>query len=260
MLLSEIAYNCVNKLSALRILFTPGDLCKVCSSKTVKSAHQNFYKCYFCGSYSNCLPDERYSSDTWYKDISDVIIDRDLTHWKKVGRVVVPELENRKFSKIIDLAGGMGLLSAVLQDSFLCPVTIVDACVIPSNKTRFKASFNIVKNEVMAYLDEGKQKQENCLIVNSHFIEHLEVNGLRVFLTGLKKTFRNSVLLIYCPNGDKALGREKNFIHFNTNLKGEHRIVWSYQALKKHLQEVEGVEIIYSRPFELDQIFICKIP
>lgn len=238
-----------------------GKTCKVCQHKCRKSLHENFYFCKACGCYSNYLQEDKYDDEFWYHvNYSDNFMKQEYAHWKKISKIILPFISKYSFNLLIDLAGGLGWFSAVLQDYFKRPVINVDLCKSPDNMIRYNRNYSILNKDVFDFLQTIKAPLEKCLIINSHFIEHLEKANLINFIIALKSAFNNSVLIIYSPAADKARKHGENkFLHFNTNLKGEHRIIWNYKTLKYFLSAEIELKIIFSRLIDQDQFFLCHL-
>lgn len=262
----------VNLLGKLRILFSHGrpilaslpvmpGRCKVCGHANRASAHPRFFRCRSCGCYSNYLPNDIYDDSTWYQNVDPTVIERDLVHWRRVGVRVGTLIGDKKFSHIVDLAGGLGLFSAALQEQFLSAVVLVDRCSIPESALRYAATLprNLIKDDVRSFLATHDGTQFDApLLVSSHFIEHLELDELVSFLSTLKTGFPGAWLCLYFPNADMATSREADFLHFNTNLPGEHRIVWSLRPFLSLLGQL-NIQVHQAEPFDLDALIVCKL-
>jgi hypothetical protein len=235
--------------------------CKVCGTWATQSAHPHFFYCSSCRCYSNYLPNDIYEDTSWYENISAEVIERDLGHWRRVAKRASSFLEAGTFSHIIDLAGGIGLFSAAFQEIIPVPVVLVDRCTIRPSTTRYHAQIQnqIIKSDLSTFLSgQPNNTYIRPLLLNSHFIEHLELGELVNFFHLLKVGFPSALCCIYFPNAGRARGNERNFLHFNTNLPGEHRIIWSLKSFLA-LMRATQIHVIHAEPFDLDILAICRL-
>lgn len=235
--------------------------CKVCGKQTKPSKHPQFQYCRSCGCYSNFLPNDLYDENFWYAHVDSKIVEQDIAHWRRVTNRFVTLMGDQSYSQIVDLAGGLGLFSAALQEKFHSPALLVDRCSIPESVIQYDPSLpnQLIKTDVNAYLNRLSEGEfSNPLVVNSHFIEHLELSELVNFLRTLRTKFSGALVCLYFPSADQARGHEADFLHFNTNLPGEHRIVWSIRPFVELLDQL-NIQTLHAEPFDLDALLICRL-
>jgi hypothetical protein len=238
--------------------------CKVCNGKTKQSGHQHFVKCESCGSYSNKLDIDMKARTEFYtgrynnERECEKAINQDLKHWNKTFKKHNNHLP-KDCTRIIDIAGGFGLPSSVLQSILKIPVTLIDSNILPSTASRFIKELDnkTIVSDAFEFLKNQPVCHDRMLVLNSHFIEHLESDAARSFISLIKSKFPNSYIMTYCPAANAAK-KEKNYFHFTTPVPSDHRLIWSKEALCD-MHDKLGIKIKYSRLNDCDIILIGEL-
>lgn len=234
--------------------------CSVCGHHTRTCGHPNFAYCSFCNSYSSLRAEDCYPDDFWHRFGDDTYL-TDIAHWQRVCIHLEVPLKSLTATRMIDLAGGLGLFSAQVQAMLQLPCTLVDKCDVPSQFVTHDSAigFEAIQMDVFQYLKEQRPEPSGqTLILCSHFIEHLELTSAVGFIRLLASRFPESHVCIYIPCAEIAYENEAGFLHFNTHYPGEHRIIWGYVAFRSLLRCC-GVTLIDSALHDADAWYLCQL-